>query len=104
MSMQSCLAKSTYCHAAGFELAKMMKLAYQDGADDQFKALGAERVVFFPSQNAKKIETQGYIVSDESSVVVVFRGTERKFRDWLTDANTFRKPFQPQVAKSTGVF
>lgn len=36
-------------------------------------------------------ETQGFVVSDHEKVIVAFRGTEKKLKDWLTDARFIKQ-------------
>jgi triacylglycerol lipase len=63
-------------------LARAAKIAYEwkDTARTELAALGLPEYQAFDAQ-----ETQGYIAGNASVMILAFRGTEKKLRDWLTD-------------------
>lgn len=74
--------------------ARLSQLAYEDNDDIITEALRTE--LGFTGYDyivRKETETEVIVVSDAKAVVVAFRGTEMKIRDWMTDADIAKTGF-----------
>ncbi|MCP3887250.1 MAG: lipase family protein [Desulfobulbaceae bacterium] len=70
-------------------LARCANLCYEPKEDvkKELEALGFNLIgdrFYFSDKNT---DTQAFVVGDKNKIIVSFRGTEGKFKDWATDVN-----------------
>ena len=77
--------------------AKLSDIAYEKSEDIEKagKSLGFKDFYFIQNPpNSQNIDVQGFILSNYTSVVLVFRGTEpKKWKDWVTNLKFDLKKF-----------
>ena len=79
---------TTFTHRAALSLAEASDLAYSEhsAVDSTVTDWG----LTLPAKPFDAGETQGFFAMDDDLLILSFRGTEKKFRDWLRNLRVIR--------------
>jgi triacylglycerol lipase len=77
---------SKYSNTNALSMGLASALAYESSDKIQAQALAWGFPKFKFLQGTRRIsDTQGYIIGNDETVILAFRGTEKNMRDWATD-------------------
>ncbi len=81
----------SYSKANALSMALASALAYESPQKIQAQANAWGFPQFRFLQGSRQIsDTQGYIIGNDKTLILAFRGTEQKMKDWATDLNFVR--------------
>lgn len=91
--VQSLVATRDYHKANAFGLALFSKLSYASAktAKKYSQAWGFENFVLLDKRKGIDIDTQCIVSSNDTDIVIAFRGSEKKAADWLANFQAVRE-------------